>query len=334
TRMFIQKASTTTAFGVNTAGFISIGNPVASPNVPSPLHVYASEPANPQGWNRALTLSNNATLYFDGGTNVSLFLAHPSTNPLGNFYCGSASDLTSGASVDYVYSIHSTTAPLGSPLNSTTFFKNFFVTQAPAASVTSLNERRFGVNTNTPQNIVEINTSNTSVIPGRSGLRLTDLTSGSLLNLNPGPGVLTVDANGDVIYVKGGSNIGNYCSDPQNNLTGDYEIPLTGNYNYYFSGANTSSVGIGWTCGSSLKAKIDVIDDTKGIAGEFNTNGTSYGTGQGVMAHAFANGIGNIGVQGYATSTSGPFNYGILGYANGATINRAGYFIYGDTKNG
>jgi hypothetical protein len=44
------------------------------------------------------------------------------------------------------------------------------------------------------------------------------------------------------------------------------------------------------------------------------------------MAHAYANGIGNIGVQGYATSSGGPFNYGILGYANGTTNDRAGYF--------
>lgn len=78
----------------------------------------------------------------------------------------------------------------------------------------------------------------------------------------------------DAATLMGGTSIGNYCSAPQNNLTGNFEIPLTGNYNYYFSGANTSSVGIGWACNSSLKAKIDVIDDTKGIAGDFNTYGT------------------------------------------------------------
>jgi hypothetical protein len=130
----------------------------------------------------------------------------------------------------------------------------------------------------------------------------------------------------DAATLMGGTSIGNYCSAPQNNLTGNFEIPLTGNYNYYFSGANTSSVGIGWACNSSLKAKIDVIDDTKGIAGDFNTYGTNYGIGQVVMAHAYVNGIGNIGVQGYATSSGGPFNYGILGYANGTTNDRAGYF--------
>jgi hypothetical protein len=130
----------------------------------------------------------------------------------------------------------------------------------------------------------------------------------------------------DAATLSGATSIGNYCSAPQNNLTGDFEVPLTGNYNYYFSGANTSSVGIGWACNSTLKAKIDVIDDTKGIAGNFNTYGTNYGTGQAVMAHAYASGIGNIGVQGYATSSGGPFNFGILGYANGTTNDRAGYF--------
>jgi hypothetical protein len=160
-----------------------------------------------------------------------------------------------------------------------------------------------------------------------------DLRIRTVVNDNNLTHVLVVDPNDknrvhyrDAATLTGGTSLGNYCSAPQNNLTGNFEVPLTGNYNYYFSGANTSSVGIGWACNSSLKAKIDVIDNTKGIAGDFNTNGTTFGTGQAVMAHAYASGIGNIGVQGYATSSGGPFNYGILGYANGGTIDRAGYF--------
>jgi len=85
---------------------------------------------------------------------------------------------------------------------------------------------KFGFQTVTPGNTVEINsvlasstTSNSiTAAPdfkgnatGRSGLRFTDLNSSSIPQLNPGKGILTVDANGDVIYVpsvKTGANNG------------------------------------------------------------------------------------------------------------------------------
>ncbi len=50
-----------------------------------------------------------------------------------------------------------------------------------------------------PQNKLEINSADTNA----SGLRFRQLTSASTpITPNPGPGVLTVDANGDVIYVE------------------------------------------------------------------------------------------------------------------------------------
>jgi hypothetical protein len=87
-----------------------------------------------------------------------------------------------------------------------------------------------GINTENPTNTLEINsilasatTSNsvaaapdfTGNATGRSGLRFTDLNSNSIPQLNPGKGLLAIDANGDVIYVpniKTGANNGMYDS--------------------------------------------------------------------------------------------------------------------------
>ncbi len=61
-----------------------------------------------------------------------------------------------------------------------------------------------GVNTNAPNNTMEIDAQGSSPIPllpnGSSGLRFTRLTAANTPQANPGNGVLTVNANGDVIY--------------------------------------------------------------------------------------------------------------------------------------
>ncbi|MGQ0827312.1 MAG: tail fiber domain-containing protein [Bacteroidota bacterium] len=69
------------------------------------------------------------------------------------------------------------------------------------------NVRRFGFHTSTPGNTVEINSPAASPIPGSSGLRFTDLRSTSTVIPNPGTGVLSVNATGDVILVPGGNNL-------------------------------------------------------------------------------------------------------------------------------
>jgi hypothetical protein len=107
---------------------------------------------------------------------------------------------------------------------------------------------------------------------GLSGLRFTDLRSNSTPQLNPGTGVLSVDAEGDVIYVPSNTapNIGNYCTQATNPITANFEVPLD-NHNYYFSGQSTntdvdyigSSVGIGLDCGDPIPlAKFHVLQST------------------------------------------------------------------------
>ncbi|HRG02393.1 MAG TPA: tail fiber domain-containing protein [Bacteroidia bacterium] len=70
------------------------------------------------------------------------------------------------------------------------------------------NEKNFGFHKFNPQNCVEITSHNGNTgflsLNGSSGLRFTNMTSANTPQVNPGAGVLSVDANGDVIYVPGG----------------------------------------------------------------------------------------------------------------------------------
>lgn len=126
-----------------------------------------------------------------------------------------------------------------------------------------------------------------------SGLRFTKLKSTDTPTPNGTNGIdntkiLSVDQDGDVVLVDavGGTGIGNYCSQPQNPLTGNYEIPLH-NSDFIFqdlsgsgrillgdvycgSGSNSrvyirnNSITSGWQNGISVHSV-----DPNGIGGEF-----------------------------------------------------------------
>jgi hypothetical protein len=68
----------------------------------------------------------------------------------------------------------------------------------------NLQQRFVGIQTNTPGNSLEINSQATSILPGASGLRFTDLTSGSNTVTNVSGKVLSVNNLGDVILVPDG----------------------------------------------------------------------------------------------------------------------------------
>lgn len=117
-----------------------------------------------------------------------------------------------------------------------------------------------------PTATLEVNSWNPSSTPGgSSGLRFTNLNTTSPSIGNPGNGVLSVDANGDVIYITGssGSSLGNYCNAPQNNLTSSYQIPMN-NQNFYFTNNDVlgqNHVGIGIPCNTNLSAKLTVYQN-------------------------------------------------------------------------
>jgi hypothetical protein len=141
-------------------------------------------------------------------------------------------------------------------------------------------ERFVGINTNTPGNTLEINSqyvahttlngqpaSTFGAPTGWAGLRFSDLRSTSIPQANPNTtsnGVLSVDANGDVIYVPGGGGgVGNICGGTPNPLPAPgWEVPMN-THNFWFAGnggPNQDRVGIGFVPGScaSLSARLHV----------------------------------------------------------------------------
>ncbi|MBN9294939.1 MAG: tail fiber domain-containing protein [Flavobacteriia bacterium] len=196
-----------------------------------------------------------------------------------------------------------------------------------------------------PTATLEVNSWGVTTAPGgSSGLRFTNLNTTSPTTANPGTGVLSVNANGDVIYVPGGgSTFGNACGATPNPLTTDIEIPLN-HHNLHFTGvgnSNTDIVAIGWNCGLNplLNAygKLDVVQlgTTSGIftptpysiAGRFTSAPQTSPTiaSIGIQAQALNSPNTNAGVYSIA-SGSGMANYGIFSTASGATSNYAGYF--------
>lgn len=200
-----------------------------------------------------------------------------------------------------------------------------------------------------PQNWLEINTPATSSVPGASGLRLRDMTSASTANTNPGTGVLSVDGNGDVIYVTPGtltsSGFGNSCLTPAANpLSMNWEVPLD-RYNLMFNESSLSTntteseIGFGYsngTCGNTYNGKFEVFsklgfhkyaghflnfDLTAGSQDAYGLNGTAWSQNNnaigvtGVAKMAINTGYG-IGVSGISTDLFPAFNYGVHGEAS------------------
>jgi hypothetical protein len=178
-----------------------------------------------------------------------------------------------------------------------------------------------------PGNKLEINTPALSPVPGASGLRFTDLTAISTPIPNPGPGLLGVNINGDVVYVSpptggGGGGVGNYCGSLPNPLLTNYEVPLNQN-DYFFrdDATNTNRVGVGYTCLGGLQGKLNAITafPTDGTGNSYGvhsltTNGTVLSVNTGVYGEANSPGLSTdaFGVWGKATASSRK-NYGVYG---------------------
>ena len=183
-----------------------------------------------------------------------------------------------------------------------------------------------------PQNTLEIRASAGSPFWGQpggaSGLRFTFLTSNDQTIVNPGDGVLSVDENGDVIYVDmppvptGG--IGNLCTDPQNPITGNYEIPLDA-FNFYFTdpagplNQDENRVVIGQDCNALTPAKLNVYRDlttntpfevigAQVINADIANSNPFLGISTGVLGVADGQNRQNFGIRGLGDN--GSTNYG------------------------
>jgi len=192
---------------------------------------------------------------------------------------------------------------------------------------------------------------------GASGLRFRDLHSATLTVPNPGSGVLSVDASGDVIYVPGGTSggsvFGNYCGTPQVPMLNHWEVPTAGfntEYNEVMRGG-PAQFGIGnvyFACGNTFNSKFEVINETYANAGTFLNNASLINLrsiaveGQALSITDGAVGVrgeaqgaaGNgmsiaTGVEGVSIAGSGSgYNYGVSGFAsNGGSESRAGNFV-------
>jgi hypothetical protein len=241
------------------------------------------------------------------------------------------------------------------------------------ASDPSGNETRIGVGSfdllpyNIPQNTMHINSPDpnaTTTAGGQSGLRFEDLNTSSTTIPNPGQGVLSVNANGDVVYVTAPNGIGNYCSQPQNPLTGNYEVPMN-DFNIYYSGQGTpttNAIGIGVPCGTAMPGKLTVYQDdanpvsvnttsgvflnsdnnltfnliifrgVRGVAnGENNVNEKSTNIGGDFRAESAGE---NIAVQGNVSGTTylAARSFGGKFFASG--LSQVNYGVYGSAFNG
>lgn len=155
-----------------------------------------------------------------------------------------------------------------------------------------------------PQNTVEIRASASSPywnLPGgTSGLRFTFLTTASQTTANPGLGVLSVDANGDVIYVPDSPGSGfSLCGTGLNPLLQNSEIPL-GGFNFEFAGNGAGSavnnVAIGTGC--IWNAKLDVLQSS-GTAGSTGINLLNTDGGSSVGVKSVVTNPGTVNTAGW-----------------------------------
>jgi len=186
-----------------------------------------------------------------------------------------------------------------------------------------------------PKNTLEITSGPTS--PSPSGLRFTNLTWSSQTVPNGGNnGVLTVDADGDVIYVQAptGTGFGQACSAIGNpgQLTQDIEVP-TNTFNFVFTNnqnqlATQNNIGIGLpNANCNPIAKLDVLQHstdsaTIGINVINNDPGNVFYLGS---PHAGAS-IGILSEVNGINTTENSINIAGGFISSGADINISGFF--------
>ncbi|MCW3084544.1 MAG: Collagen triple helix repeat-containing protein [Bacteroidetes bacterium] len=217
-----------------------------------------------------------------------------------------------------------------------------------------LKQRFMGINTMVPGNTLEISSQLVSPTAGTggtgsSGLRFTNLNTSSATVPNPGTGLLTIDANGDVIYVPASASGGvagahngtslslitpNYVAFGQDvgqpgnpaALLNNREVPMNNN-NIVFTGSGTAGVnriGIGTVAPTIAKLEVSTSDDFE--AGKFTTTKTGSGDNIAVDASASGSSTGNDGGL-FTGSGTAPNNTGVEADAmDGTVTNQGGVF--------
>lgn len=193
----------------------------------------------------------------------------------------------------------------------------------------------------------------TAVLGGNSGLRFTNLTTASVPATNPGDGYLTVDAEGDVIYVNPPSNFAASCGSGVTSgfLSTNSRINLNNNNFYFANLASTSTIGrnkvaVGYDCAPILPARFSVLQkesspiaiNTISSYGENTDIGTIFGL-EYVGVRGISQGVQTIlrisNTGGSFTGKNAPMNYGVKGDASrgsfpGASMSFGGLFTSND----
>ena len=360
-----------TVAGVN-AGNVGIG----MPNPDMPLCVMGGiNDVTQDGWRRGIHLFNHAVIAwaqtFGLPGSQAIFMGHPNFGADQSFYCGLAPNTGPLAAVNYVYRIVDNpvlnlTSPTSGDMefyHSTNVYANVGVGLNTGVTTILTPTNRVEINTTAitggaapvvvaPNGNSDFNVANAGGGTGFTGLRFTDLRSNSTAyTINPGLGVLSIDANGDVIYVPGGGAgladngtsistvtagtvvLGQDINQVGNpgQLISSREIPMNSN-NLYFLGQSTTqginSVGVGFdpNVWGTMPAKLGAYDEA----------GTGIGVGRTAVlgwnrniANSASNqqfvGVGGI-ADGQETITNKIFHYGGLFSAQHAPNN---YGVYG-----
>lgn len=326
---------------------VSISHNPAAPitNPLSLLHLgYNSGLTNNDGWRSWMDVGMYIAQSSD---NVFLGLKNESTNPLGDKFDAVLSwgdnqinsNLPPNNGPDnFRFIFTSTTAGSSggtNPANTLNGLEGMRLTPTPANGVftgvggaPTVNPYSTGIN---PGNTMEINSwGATNVVGGSSGLRFTNLNSTTPTLANPGTGVLSVNAQGDVIYVPGGGSgnanngltvnsgnvqLGGDCgNDSLAKLTNNRSIPMNGhNINFRGDSAFTDKINIGFPCNLDKPGKVNI----------FTSNKTSSSINNQTRALNVDNynspNQANIGIS--VNSVTSPsilgIQYGILSYAEG-----------------
>ena len=189
-------------------------------------------------------------------------------------------------------------------------------------------DRRVGINRDDPRTTLEINSNGNIVTNPRSGLQFTDMTNASPRSASNG-GVLSLDANGEVIFVSdiGGGNISSSCG----TLPTNYITKATGSSSICTSSIYENSlndVGIGTIAPLDAKFNIKKTSATtwvKGVSIETDAAATSLNYGcyskqtSGSIIASYYSDINNV-----APNTT---NYSYFSTINGSTGSKnVGYY--------
>jgi hypothetical protein len=145
-----------------------------------------------------------------------------------------------------------------------------------------------GINTLTPGNQLEINSTALTAIPGKSGLRFHDLTSFSTPVPNPGPGILSVDKSGDVIYVPVSTLSAPVCAQNGLNTTIGNPCVELGGILLHHTDINFNNFNMSWY-NSGEHAITDYVTGPNSTAYPLNNLTGDYKSG--IFTNTYDNGL-------------------------------------------